>query len=193
MATAKKRVRRRVWTPQELHTLDGEWGDVSLLTLSRKLKRTPCAVHDMAYERGLLAPGLQGYVYVKAVERLSGFDRSVVLRVLREAQVKVRLWRTQSMYHRRPARSKDGSYGPRTPRRIVCEGEAREAMERFVRCETSYGAGRRIGLSSTHLQRLAGRTPGPRKVVHRLPEEWDEIARRSHKGRKLLGAQSKAA
>lgn len=169
--------RRPRWTPREDKFLRDNWGDVDLAGLAKSLGRSKLTIYWRAGKLGLPRGCPQGFEYLTAAAKRTGYEETQLRRILKWAGVELR--RTLS----RP------DVGAASGYHCVVPFDVDTALAAWHKTETIEVAARRHGLSGGTLKRwlreavAAGEPmpPEPRKprVQWRvLSETIDLVVRR---------------
>lgn len=165
---------RRVWTREELATIELRWGVESLDSLCRRLGRGREAVYRRAYELGLLRRD-SGIKTAEQLAQAFGVHRSTVARAMEWAGLRpLAPWR-------RAARNEVW-----TSTRYDFDA-AREAFERWLAAETMAAAAERHGKCEGWVRRrLMAAGVYVARTGHRYPAEVVDRAVREY-GRGAAG------
>jgi hypothetical protein len=134
--------KNRLWTHEEEVELRSQWeSGTSVRSIARLLDRKPGAVFERAKHLQLRRGCPEGFEYLKAAARRTGYDRKTLVRILRWAKVPMK--RSLS----RP--TKGASYGFR----IADSDLIDEAVESWLATESVRAAALRAGVNEDMLRR----------------------------------------
>lgn len=153
------------WTGAEAKRLRMAWGLESLRVIARKLGRSPITVYYFAQKLKLPLGCPQGYEYLTAAAKRTGFDTKSLRAVLRAADVKIKL----AMAKPSKPRGKGKRRGSRT--HVVLPDDVDMAVQRWTTKECLPDAARRLGTTREILRAAlvaAGHTPPRHKYRWRV-------------------------
>jgi len=150
----------RRWTRDDVKLLRDLWGTATLETVAKKLGRSPLTVYYFATKAGLQRGCPQGFEYLTAAAKRTGFDTGQLRAILASAGVKLRvamaLPKKRRHYH------------------VVSPDLVDEAVAAWMKLEGLPDAARRLGTTREVIRAAlvaAGHEPPPVKFRWRvLPE-----------------------
>lgn len=155
----------RRWTRADVKVLRDLWGTLTLATIAERLGRSPSTVYWFATKAGLQRGCPQGFEYLTAAAKRTGFDTGQLRVILAHAGVKLRVAMTV----------------PKTRARhyhVVSPDLVDDAVAAWMLLELLPHAAGRLGVTRGVLRSAliaAGHAPPPRKFTWRvLPHVADE-------------------
>jgi len=155
----------RRWTRADVKVLRDLWGTLTLATIAERLGRSPLTVYYFATKAGLQRGCPQGFEYLTAAAKRTGFDTGQLRVILAHAGVKLRV--VMALPKKRPRHY-----------HVVSPDVVDDAVAAWMLLELLPHAARRLGVTREVLRSAliaAGHAPPPRKFTWRvLPHVADE-------------------
>lgn len=143
------------WTSDADDFLEAHWGIWGIQRLAKRLRRTPTALALRARALGL-GPACAKLITLRELERISGYDRSRIMGVVKRLRLQPR--RAQLMSERKPTRAGDGHR-----RMLFTEEQRRRFSPSLRRRHTSKSCG---ASRSVVRRKSARRLESARTVPH---------------------------
>lgn len=166
------------WTGTEAMRLRLAWGTESVEVLASRIGRSPITVYYMAQKLKLPLGCPQGFEYLTAAAKRTGFDTKSLRAVLRAADVKIKV----SMARPSTPRGKGKRRGSHT--HVVLPDDVDMAVQRWTTEECLPDAARRLGTTREILRAAllaAGHEPPPKRYRWRVMPETADAAMASYR------------
>lgn len=168
----------RRWTIKEAQRLRSLWGVESVKSIAKKIGRSPITVYYFAQKLKLPLGCPQGYEYLTAAAKRTGFDTKSLRAVLRASDVKIKL----AMAKPSTPRGKGKRRGSRT--HVVLPDNVDEAVSLWTTQECLPDAARRLGTTREILRAAllaAGHEPPRHKYRWRVMPATADAAMASYR------------